>query len=366
MRKREYLQENRVDIGISGTKTYNLDYTDPISELLLYFEATNGANDNKASPIETCISKIEIVDGGEVLWDSPGDVALGLYATDNEGIPLSDREECGGGSIRQVIPIRFGRHLWDRMFAFNPIAHRNPQVRFTFDEATVNTAGADGYSSDSWTFSLAVRLMEDAESPSGFLSLREVETYTSVGSGIKRVEMPTDRIIRYLINRARVAGTSLKSIITNHKLSVDGGKYVPFDLASEDFLNLHCQTFKPLWFPMQLSLTDATVSYTWMGYTIHGGVSCKVNDVIACGSFYDYDSVYARVCDTSGTSETDRDSYVSPFGWGIHNVIMYAFGDRNIPDDWLNPMAFNKLDYFMTDGTASADVNVCVQQLYPY
>jgi hypothetical protein len=46
MRFRDYLQESRDDMGTSGTKIYNLDYTDPITQLDLYFEATNGASGN--------------------------------------------------------------------------------------------------------------------------------------------------------------------------------------------------------------------------------------------------------------------------------------------------------------------------------
>ena len=127
MRFRDYMQEVTIDIGTSGTKTYDLDYEDPITQLDLYFEGTNGASGNKASPFERCISKIEIVDGGKVLWDLPGEVALAAYVTDAEAYPYSEIEESQAGSVRQQIPIRFGRWLYDEQFAFNPRAHKKLQ-----------------------------------------------------------------------------------------------------------------------------------------------------------------------------------------------------------------------------------------------
>ena len=52
MRIRDYVQEKQYDMGVSGTVTFNLDYTDPISHIDLMFEATNGASGNKNNPIK--------------------------------------------------------------------------------------------------------------------------------------------------------------------------------------------------------------------------------------------------------------------------------------------------------------------------
>jgi hypothetical protein len=364
MRQRDYLQEDSIDIGTSGTKTYNLDYDDPITQLDLFFEATNGATDNKASPFERCISKIELVDGGTVLWDLPGEVALAAFATDAERMPYGEHEEAGGATVRQQIPIRFGRWLFDRDFAFDPRRFQNPQLKFTFDEATVNTAGNDGFVSDSWAFTLGVRLMEGLQSPGQFLSYRTVESFTSVAGGVRRVEMPVDRPIRYLICRAYEAGVAMRTNITHHKLSENGGKFLPFDLPARDFINRHCETFAPLDLWLDISLSDAVVSETWLGLTLLGQVTAKPNDVLAAGSFYDYGEVYGRVCDMDGTGLTDQDSNVHVHGWGFHNVLMYAFGERMTPDDWYIPEPNGKLDYYITDGDAGADVDICVQQVY--
>lgn len=366
MRFRDYLQESRIDIGTSGTKTYNLDYDDPITQLDLYFEATNDAAGNTKNPFEVGISKIEIVDGGEVLWDLPGEVALAAYCHDNEGMPYTEVEEVNSASVRQQIPIRFGLKLYDPVYAFDPRKHKNPQLRFTFDEATVNTPGTDGYSTDTWTFTLGVRLMEDAPAPKGFLSYRTVETFASVGSGARRVEMPVDKTIRYLICRAYDYNVALYTSITHHKLSMNGGKFVPFDLPARDFINRMCETFKPITRRMNALVTSGELTETFIGVPHHGYAVHNLEDLLCSANFYIQGTVLIyRTHRTVGATDAGP-CQVSNTGWAMHDTLIYPFGDRMNPAQWLVPDREGKLDYYVTDGASGADVDVCVQQVYGY
>lgn len=366
MRFRDYLQENTIDIGTSGTKTFNLDYNAPITQLDLYFAATNDATYNLESPIEKCISKIEIVDGGEVLWDLPGEVALAAFVHDNEGFPYSEAEEGLSASVRQQIPLRFGLHLFDEIYAFDPRKHKNPQLRFTFDESTINTAGSNGYSSDSWTFSLLVRLMEDAPAPRGFLSYRTVESFTSAAGGDRRIELPTDRLIRYLMCRAAKDDTTIYSLITNHRLSVNGGEFVPFDLPARHFLNRMCETFKPVTRIFTAYITDGNVRETFIGIPHNGHAMGDGSDCIVSGNFYINGSVLIYRKNNAGASAVPGMTYISNTGWAFHDLLIYPFGDRMNPKHWLDPKPFRKLDYFVYDAVASADCDICLQQVYRY
>ncbi len=366
MRFRDYLQENSIDIGTSGTKTFNLDYNSPITQLDLYFRATNDAAGNVEFPFERGISKVEIVDGGEVLWDLPGEVVLASFVTDNEGFPYSEAEEANGASVRQQFPIRFGLKLFDEVYAFDPRQHKNPQLKFTFDEATYNTPGTDGYVSGSWEFSLMVRLMEGAPKPKGFLSNRIVESFTSVAGGDRRVEMPTDRVIRYLMCRAAKDDTTLYSILTNYKLSVNGGEFVPFDLAARDFINRMCETFKPVTRIFTAYITDADVRETYIGVPHNGHVSADYAGCFVSGNFYINGSVLVYRRNHDNSPGTPGMTYISNTGWALHDTLIYPFGDRMNPAHWLDPSAFRKLDFFVNDAVAGADVDICLQQVYPY
>lgn len=366
MRVREYLQEDSIDIGTSGTKVYNLDYTDSITQLDLYFKATNVAAGNVESPFERCISKIEIVDGGEVLWDLPGEVALAAFCHDAEQFPYSEIEEAASASVRQQIPIRFGLRTFDPTYAFDPRKHKNPQLRFTFDESTINTAGTDGFTSDSWEFTLAVRLMEDAPAPKAFLSYRTVESFTSVGTGARRIELPTDRIIRYLICRAFEDDVALYTNITNHKLSADGGKWVPFDLPARDYISRMCETFKPLTRTFTAFITTGDRRQTFIGVPHNGHITHDINATIGDANFYIDGSVLVYRTTHEGSAAAAGMCYITNTGWALHNTLIYAFGDRMQPSQWLDPRLFSKLDYFVTDGDADADCDICVQQVYKY
>lgn len=364
MRVRDYIQESRIDIGVSGSKTFNLDYIDPITQLDLYFEGTNGSSGNKASPFERCISKIELVDGGEVLWDLPGEVALAAFVQDNEAYPYSEIEESQSGSVRQQIPIRFGRWLYDEEFAFDPRKHTNPQLKFTFDEATINTAGTTGYQSDSWTFTLGVRLMEGLTAPGKFLAYRTVESFTSAGTGARRVELPTDRAIRYLICRAYKSGSALYTSITNHKLSENGGKFVPFDLPTRDMISRMCDTFPPVMRRFTAYLTGGDTIATFVGVPLNGHVTEDTTGAFASANFYIDGRVLVYCADHDTNDNLVGHVYVSNEGWALHNTLMYPFGDRNKPEHWFVPDRNGKLDYYVTDGEASADVDICLQHVH--
>lgn len=365
LKTRDYLQENSIDIGTSGTKTYNLDFQDPISELDLFFEATNGATSNIASPIERCISKIEIVDGGKVMWDAPGEVALALFAHDAGQMPYTYISEIANDAINQVIPIRFGRWLWDRDFAFNPLRFNHPQLRFTFNEAAVNTAGATGFVSDSWKFSLTVRLMEGLSAPPHFLNCRNIETFTSAASGIKRVELPVDMPIRYLISRAYESGTSYTSTWTNHKLSVNGGQYVPFDLPATDFVNIIHSALPPLSRRVKANVADNTAWVTYMGSN-HWTVLVGSNyEYIYDCEIYGDGRIHMYITKHDGTGGiTSRQAFIDATGWGMHNTYMWPFGERYSPDDWFVPPPQGTLDLFVTEGNDTADCDICLQQVY--
>lgn len=366
MQQRDYLQENQKDMGTSGTLSFNVDYTDPISEINLLFEATNGSDCNKDSPIERSITKIEIVDGGTVLWDLPGDVLLAHYTHLNQGLEHCYRSGAVSDSVWQSLNLRFGRFLYDPIFAFNPRAHKNPQLRITFDEATVRAAGTTGFLSDSFNLSILVKLMENAPSPVGFLSCREVETFTTADSGDKKVELPTDRVIRMLMIRTYLTAIHFSNNITKYKLSVDGGKFVPFDLYYRNMRDKMSKYFKPVLIPQYTKTDNQEWHQSWIGdgfyatIRAHQGTNIAGAESHSGGRFKVYHSTHAGVAVNGGAV------HFAVCGIPFHNTLIYPFGRLNEPDEWFDARIANKLDLFLTQGDADAECNVCVQQVYRY
>lgn len=366
MQTRDYQQETAKDMGTAGTLTFPLDFVDPITEISLLFAATNGASYNKNNPIDRNISRIEIVDGGEVLWSVPGDVALGAQAHLQNSLPHCYRTGAVSDAPYMVIPLRFGRYLYDQLFAFNPSAHRNPQLKVTFDEATVRAAGATGYVSDSFTVTVNIRLMEDAPAPQGFLALREIETFTSLGSGEHIVNLPTDMLIRALINRVYVAGTDQRSNITRWKLSGDGGKRVPFDLDVGTIVDYMAEVFNPLMVPLYTTADDQEELETWVAIDLEAFCHAHQGQIIVAGTEAWPSQIKVYFYTDAGVEANNQAIHIGVFGWGINGCLIYPFGRLDEPSDWFDPRGINKLDLALKQESAGAEVNVCLQHVRPY
>jgi len=366
MKVRDDVLEHQDDLGTSGTKIYNLDYADLISGIDLDFGATNGAASNKNSPIERCVSKIEIVDGGVVLWDLPGDVAYALYSQEH-GAPADDYyTECPSDTPYVSIPIRFGRELYDPQLSFNPRSFKNPQLKITFNEAAVNTAGATGFVSDSIHLSIIARLMEDAPAPEGFLSCRDVKEFTSLASGDDITEMPTDYPWRLLIVRAYEAGTDLRGTWSNLKLSCDGGKFVPFDMSSGNVVSRMAEIFPMTSRGNYCRADDGDTIQTWMGVDLAQMIHARTASRVAVAGAFWPGQTTVHTYDLDGTAQNDVDVHLNVNGYAPHNTVLVPFGRINVLEEYFNAPQYGTVKLYLTQGDADAEVNIAVQQLRRY
>lgn len=366
MRIRDDLLTHQDDMGISGTKVYNLDYADLITSLDLDFGATNGATDNKNNPIERNISKIEIVDGSDVLWSLPGDVAYALFAQEH-GAPADDYYTGQGGDTPYVtIPIRFGRHLYDPELAFNPTKFKNPQLRITFDEATVRAAGATGFVSDSFHVSILARLMENAPAPKGWLMAKDIYNFTSAASGDEVVEMPTDYPYRMIILRAYEAGTDWRGTLTNLKLSCDLGRFAPFDDTSGNINSRMCEMFKPVIRSGHDKADDGDAFQTWIGIDLGQALHAQTaSRIVSAGGFWPGQFTVAAKTE-AGAAATDCLIRWMVHGWAPHNTVLIPFGRLDQIAEWFQSPGYGSVKLYLTQGDADAEVNVCLQQYRKY
>lgn len=366
MRLRHYVMENKTDMGTSGTKVYDLDFSDPITQLDLRFDASNGATDNKESPIERCISKIEIVDGGQVLWSCPGDVAFAVQAQLAGHVGHCYNTEVGSDTPYASIPLRFGRFMYDPLYAFNPLAHKNPQLRITFDEAAINTAGADGFVSDSITIMLIAHLMEEASPPLGFLGIREIESFTTLDSGIRRIALPTDTIIRNIINRVFLSEIDIRNCITNYKLTADGGRFVAFDWSSDHVLNFHAEMFPPVEYANLCVVTNGSRVETWVGLDLLGSITPRNTGVLIGLDTFWPGSANIVAVNHANAAQTDVGAFMLVKGWALHNTLIIPMGEQNTPETWFDARAFNNLELHLTQGDADGEDNMCIEQAFLY
>jgi len=360
MRFREVYIEDRKSIADSGTETIDIDLVDPVTQFGLWFWVKNGSAKAPNVPAASCVSKVELVDGSDVLVSMNAQELIALHAYDTGKLPFRWLQEHEGMSQYDLIPINFGRFLGDEEYAFDPTRFTNPQLKITWAKNTLHATGSVKYS-------LFARVMEGAAKPSGFFMSKVIDSFASAASGDKRVDLPTDYPYRKLMVRAYKAGTDMNDIITNLKLSLDMDKIIPFDLDSHDFVFLMHQWFPEFELWKRDRVVDGATREAWFGaynwataVADEGAITVRLTGTH--GSSYTVNSLKA-----DGTANTsDVSILVTVRGIAPESTFCYPFGKPNLPETWLPASEFSSIRLILTQGTATADVDVILQQERKY
>lgn len=211
------------DLGGAGTKIIDLDVIDPISRITLRHEPVTG----DMTPIDTPvinITKLELVDGSDVLYTLSGQEGHALNIFEKSAPPINQIQYNTGGTSIVVINIDFGRYLWDRELAFDPKRFKNPQLKLTWDEDAFD--GACGAHS----FMIYGHLFDEKSiAPVGFLMNKEIKAYAPTAGAYEYTDLPTDYTMRKLIVQAYRKAGGARGLVVEYKLSEDNDKRIPFD-----------------------------------------------------------------------------------------------------------------------------------------
>lgn len=366
MRPREAVLENWSSVSDAGTTTYDLKTKDLISRLLVGFRATNGATDNKDVNPARVISKVELVDGSTVLKSLSGQQAFANYFYDSRVLPTYFYSARPSAVQYVYLPLNFGRVLYDPDLSLDPKMFNNLQLKLTWNLAAIRAVGATGFVTGSAGVKIIANIIEDAPQPSGFLMDKEIYQFTSVASGDQKIDIPTDYPMRRIITRSYEAATAMATNITNHKLSIDNDKYIPFNLSTDDMI-AHYQGYWPEHLlDLKLFADDTDTVETWTGFLSNavatGGTASTIVDLTT--------DTASRVTIASktdaGVASNDNPVNLRVGGYAIENTVAYTFGRWNVPSEWLQVQDFDSVKLFLTQGDAGAAVSTFIQQLKPY
>jgi len=218
-----------VDVGASGTKVIDLNTPDIISRLTIEFSATCPSSITITDVAAANITKIEIVDGSNVLFSLTGmqTHALDFFDTGRQYI-------CGGSYVASwglvaYLTINFGRWLFDPMLALDLKKFTNPQLKITFDEDVAVTSTVVN------AMTVSADIFDEKEvAPVGFLMNKDIFSYTPVAGATEEIDLPTDYAYRKLMIQMRVPDLWFGAIISNLKLTEDNDRRIPFALDSGD------------------------------------------------------------------------------------------------------------------------------------
>lgn len=220
------------DLGPSGTKPIEINIKDIISRIMIVFRAKNGDNDIRAHPAAN-LSKIEIVDGSDVLFSLNGKQAQALNFYDRGVKPFNYIDTFGQHWNTAVFGIDFGRFLFDQALAFDPTKFINPQLKITWDEALCQADCTDN------TCQVFADIFDElVPTPTGFLMTKEIYNYTVAETGYEYIDLPTDHPIQQIFVRCQLTEEVFGGLIDELKLSEDNDKRIPLDITTGNLLRM--------------------------------------------------------------------------------------------------------------------------------
>lgn len=349
---------------VSGdeTKVIDLNLIDPVSQIHIVYESLNGAVAIPTAHPAKCITKIELVDGSDVLFSLSGQEAQAADWYHRGREPYNIVNFVSTMYSELVFNLNFGRFLWDPLFAFVPKKFRNPQLKITIDINAGGTTGAGGYLTV-----LAHAFDGKAISPQGFLMHKEIKDYVPGASAHEYTDLPVDYLYRKLFVKAQKHETGPEYLINTLKLSEDNDKRVPISLTAFEILR---------------SITALQMPYREK-VIVSGGVSgwpffctpCywpRVN--ISQWESHNFAYVSTVWGGDGGKGwvylEVAGGNYIIDVeGWAPHGVIEIPFGLQDDPADWydVTPLGSLRLDILAQSGfTAGDSCSIFLQQLRKY
>lgn len=352
---REVQIRDDASITDSGTETINLNLQDPITSLIIRFKATNtAALDN--TPVQKNITRIEIVDGGQVYYSLSGPQAVAASAYGLGHYPACWIDGRSGNNQRMSFQLLFGRYLGDEQFAFDPRKLLNPQLRVTW-------ADVAGYTDNSLTLGVTARIMEGHPAPAKALMWKQVEAWNTASAGDHVVDLPVDAPYRALMSRANLPYNVWWTIHTNFKLDCDLGKFIPFDLNYAEYNDITKTVFPLFRVPQHGTWSYGELVEGWLGEIVmaHGISIAPANytNFYSAGG-YSWFNAYIRTHE--GANATDVSCQAICEGYYPESCVLYPFGRLDTPETWFPAQQYKEVKLHITEGVADAAGSVCVQQ----
>ena len=357
-----YLQDN-FRLANAGTRTVDVNIQDPITSFWVKFQCTNGATSNKQNSLARNISAIELIDGADVLYSMTGVEAFARAAYTMGKIPRVDVSE-GAGSVHAVcIPMLFGTHEGDKVRSFDPTRFTNPQLRFSWNLATVNAVGAAGFAGANLDLSVVAHVMDGAPKPSSFLMHKQVYTWTSAAAGWEYIDLPTDYPYQGMLLHGVLAANPWHWIWDQIRINCDGGKFIAMNQRGWDLEHqlqdlygrfayrheFYCQNANQL---QMLLREDEAPSFTVSG--LNDITHEYTNAGSGEGNFLAQAGGVNLVADTIFFADVT--------GYNPYDCVYLPFGDQRDASDWFPATMFKGVKLEVRGGVNAAADSLVITQ----
>ena len=217
-------------ITTAGTKTIDVNLTDPISAIFGQVRLTNNGSTPTGHPV-AALPKIEVVDGSDVICSLTGRQAQAKQFFDQGKPPLNILAYLNDVQCIASFVILFGRYPWDEEMGLDPTRFNNLQIKIQHNYAL------GGSSPDAATLQVYGMLF-DSMPPSlkGFIQSKEIYSYSLTSGAYEYVELPRDYPLRRLILQSLAADKAMNDQLNEVKLSEDHDKKIIIEEAVSNLI----------------------------------------------------------------------------------------------------------------------------------
>lgn len=346
------------NVGDSGTETIDINVDEPITELTVRFKVTNDPEVCDMVPPESCVSKIELVDGGQVYASLSGREATAMAWYDKGYWPHHNYSaEVSEGQYVEW-PFQFGRYVGDEEFAFSPSKLLNPQLKITWAINTLHLAS-------SAYLDVNAKTLQGVAPPSKALLTKVIRSWNTGDAGIEEVDLPTNHPYRRLYFRAYKSIGWLGGIWTNFRLECDVGKLIVFDMDDEELYALMARLWGPVTYQEYIKADYWEMHQTHLGFCTTANVQSMAETHFAGASATL--PGYVRQFPRTGAHVAGNDIKCNCQFGGIapEYTYCYPFGRADDVASWFNVARYGSIKLKITEGTADCAGSVFVQQPIP-
>ena len=350
-----------MDLDAAGTKVIDIKIKDAISRIEMFWRVTNVTVSAMLDAVTACISKIELVDGSEILASVSGAQLQAINFYDRKVMPLHKISLTVGGYFEAGLSLDFGRFLWDALYAFQPSRFANPQLKITWDEDACNTAAVVNQ------FSVHA-YVDDASGVGngGMLVNREIKSIAMAASTHDYTDLPVDRPLRKIIVRGLTDDVEPIALFSNFKLSIDNDKAIPFDIAALELEKLLENIYPRILEKYTLdAVATAKTIYAALAAIQHVNIAYDATAFVTASSKFALPTITGYKIALAAS--VDIKALTADIS-GKHpgSCFPIDFGEPNDPATWLpiNLVGSHVLDVTMSASAGSDDtMSLVVQQL---
>lgn len=339
-----------------ATKTIDVNLKKPISRIVIQMKGTNSTSVPVAHPAKM-VSKIELVDGSNVLFSLSGIEAQALNFYERGRLPDGLMNYVSAVMCAATYELNFGRFLYDEVYAFDPTKFSNPQLKITHNLAlggSTPTAATLSVFAHTWD--------EKAVAPIGFLMSKQQFSYTLAASAKEKIDLATDMPYRFLLIKSLTAGKNPHENYNKIKLSEDNdARVIINDEQTSDLVKL-IQDYPRIVEGIMAHDLDAEetifCSPAYLETVVGQGMDAADSALFAKQG-------YGGTFDATGTAGQNSQWIVT--GFMPHGALLIPFGKRDVPEDWYDATKVGSLALTITAGSgASGTVEIISQQVRKY